>query len=249
MRFNMMPDVTSAAVDLVLPVHNEAALIAQTLEELDEVVRIQHGVALRMLVCEDGSTDNTVAIVEELAEKRPILLMSSHVRKGYSRAAIDGLRSATSPIVGFMDSDGQCDPVEIPAMIDELERCDMVVGYRNPRHDPVYRKAMSASFKVVYERLFPVRLRDPSYGFMIMHRSKLDRVLRGNPGMTTQGFWWEFNARALHAGLVVHELPVHHRFRAAGKTQVYRPERVPGIAAHELRAMVDLRRELRTLSR
>jgi glycosyltransferase involved in cell wall biosynthesis len=243
----MMPRMTGQPVDLVLPVHNEGAGIARTLEELDEVVRIRHGIPLRMIVCEDGSSDDSLAVVEELAEKRPITVISSQERKGYSRAAIDGLLSATSPIVGFMDSDGQCDPTELPHMYEELEHCDLVVGYRNPRHDPIYRKVMSASFKVLYERILPVRLSDPSYGFMIMHRARLPEVLRGAPGLATQGFWWEFNARALHAGLTVHELPVRHRFRADGSTQVYRPGRIPAIAAHELGAMIKLRHELRTL--
>jgi len=93
----------------------------------------------------------------------------------------------------------------------------------------------------------PVRLRDPSYGFMLMHRARLHEVLRGTPGLAEQGFWWEFNARAVHAGLRVHEIPVRHRSRADGKTQVYRPGRIPAIAAHELGAMIKLRNQLRTL--
>jgi len=239
----------SSPVDLVLPAHNEGPGIARTIQELHDVVAVQHGIPLHFIVCEDGSTDDTVAIVEDLAKTLPILLISSQERKGYSRAVLDGLRAATNPVVGFVDSDGQCDPADFPTLYKELERCDVVVGYRNPRRDALYRKAMSGGFKLAYERLFPVRLRDPSCPFVLLHREDLDRILRGHPGLLTQGFWWEFNARVQNAGLSVHEVPVHHRVRAAGETKVYNPRRIPGIAVRHLRAMFELRRELRALPR
>jgi hypothetical protein len=42
-----------------------------------------------------------------------------------------------------------------------------------------------------------------------------------------QGFWWEFVARVHRGGYRIAELPVHHRLRSAGETQVYRWSRMP----------------------
>jgi hypothetical protein len=55
---------TNGAVDPVLPVHDEGAGIARTLEELDEVVRIRCVIALRMIVYGDGSSDDSPTVVE-----------------------------------------------------------------------------------------------------------------------------------------------------------------------------------------
>jgi hypothetical protein len=48
-------------------------------------------------------------------------------------------------------------------------------------------------------------------------------------GEMKQGFWWEFTARVHRRGFSIREFPVNHRGRSAGKTQVYRLNRLPGI--------------------
>jgi hypothetical protein len=48
-------------------------------------------------------------------------------------------------------------------------------------------------------------------------------------GEMEEGFWWEFVAREHRRGLSIAEVPVSHRPRAAGTTQVYRLKRQPGI--------------------
>jgi glycosyltransferase involved in cell wall biosynthesis len=231
-------------IDVVLPAHNEGDGIAQVIREFYEVAG-STGVAVNFVVCEDGSTDNTVEVIENLARDLPITLLSSAERKGYSRAAVDGLRSTTAELVGFVDSDGQCDPSDLRHLIDLLPGNDLVVGYRVPRNDAFYRRAMSRSFKFAYERLFPVRLPDPSCPFMVIRRDALLKTMRGNPGILKQGFWWEFYARANAVPLKIVTAPVHHRTRIAGETRVYRPTKIPRIAMEHLRGLFTLRTELR----
>jgi dolichol-phosphate mannosyltransferase len=245
----MSANLFTDPIDVVLPAHNEGDGIAQTLKEFYEVVTTKNGIPVRFVVCEDGSTDNTVEVLTSLSKELPLEMLSFNERKGYSRAVVDGFRATTSEVVAFIDSDGQCDPEDFPALAAELSTADLVIGYRNPRHDAGYRKVMSFAFKTVYERLFPVRLKDPSCPFLLVKRSALDATLRGNPGLLSEGFWWEFNARAKSAGLIVTELPVNHRARVEGETKVYRPTKIPRIAYEHIRALFTLRAELRTLGR
>ncbi len=237
----------ATTIDIVLPAHNEGGAIKATLTEFHDVVARSRGLSIRFIVCEDGSTDNTVEVVEELSKKLPIHLITTAERKGYSRAVLDGLRHASAPLVGFIDSDGQCDPTDLFALVEAVNEVDMAIGYRNPRRDPLYRKMMSGAFKVVYETLFPVRLKDPSCPFLVIRRSALDDVLAGRPGLLKEGFWWEFNARAHAAGITVRQLPVTHRKRVEGATKVYRLGRIPSIANEHLKALFELRRELQAL--
>ena len=99
---------------------------------------------------------------------------------------------------------------------------------------------MSGAFKMVYERLFPVRLNDPSCPFLVIRRSALDTVLAGRSASSSEGFWWEFNARAHAAGLTVRQLPVTHRVRTDGATKVYSLRRIPSIATEHLKALFDV---------
>ena len=71
-------------LEVLLPVHNEAESIEGTVQELFDELSPQ--VALRFLICEDGSRDNTKEILRRMAESLPMSLILSDERKGYSRA-------------------------------------------------------------------------------------------------------------------------------------------------------------------
>ena len=237
-------------IDVVLPVHNEADSIGVTLTEFHRVVAVEGGMPIRFVICEDGSRDNTVEVLKNLAGTLPIHLISDPERKGYSRAVLDGFRAATGSLVGFIDSDGQCDPRNFAAFVaaQDTGEYDLVFGYRNPRHDHWIRILMSNSFGAVYRMFFSIPIRDPSCPFLLIHQEALRRVLRGNPGILKQGFWWEFIARCVAAKLRIKELPVAHRPRAAGETQVYKPAKVPRIAYEHIIGLSKLKKELRQLA-
>jgi glycosyltransferase involved in cell wall biosynthesis len=236
-----------AAVDIVLPAHNEADSIETTLREFHEVVALGAGIDIRFVVCEDGSSDGTAEVVRSLQSELPIKLLTGPERKGYSRAVVDGLRATDRDLVAFIDSDGQCDPADFPQLLALIDDADLVVGYRAPRQDHWVRLVMSKAFKTFYRLLFPVPVKDPSCPYLIIHRPALERILRGDLGILKQGFWWEFLARAVAEDLRIVEHPVRHRVRTSGTTQVYKPGKVPGIAAAHLLGLLQLRRELRTL--
>ena len=71
-------------------------------------------------------------------------------------------------------------------------------------------------------------MHEPSCPFVLMTRAAAFRLV-GELGAMQQGFWWEFVARAYRRGLRIRELPVNHRQRAAGVTQVYHWRKMPAI--------------------
>lgn len=237
---------TPQPIDVVLPVHNEGASIAATLRQFHDKVFGQDGIPICFVICEDGSRDNTVEVLQGLSRELPIKLISDPVRKGYSRAVRDGLLATESEWVMCIDSDGQCDPADFKRLVEASPGHDVIMGYRSPRSDTAMRKLMSGAFGFVYRRFFDVRLRDPSCPYILINRSGLKAVLAGNVGILKQGFWWEFTARATAIGLRIKELPVSHRVRAAGVTQVYRLSNLPRIAAEHLLGLRELKRELRS---
>ena len=181
-------------IDIVLPVHNEGSSIAQTLREFHQKVSVEDGIPVRFVICEDGSSDDTVPVLQALAGELPIKLISDPVRKGYSRAVIDGLRATDSDWVLCIDSDGQCDPSDLVKLAAARPGHDMIIGYRNPRSDTPMRKAMSGAFGIVYRRFFNVRLRDPSCPYVFINRAGLNAILSGKVGI-------QFNSSAARVKL------------------------------------------------
>ena len=235
-------------IDIVIPVHNEGASIAATLREFHETATTKQGIPVRFVICEDGSTDDTVPVLKALAGELPIKLISDPERKGYSRAVIDGLKATDSEWVACIDSDGQCDPADFANLVALRSSAEMVMGWRNPRSDVAVRKLMSGAFGLVYRCFFNVRLRDPSCPYILIRRPALEKILSGQVGILKQGFWWEFVARATAHGVRIVETPVHHRVRAAGTTQVYKPTKVPRIAYEHLLGLRKLHTELSAVS-
>ena len=100
--------MTEPDLDIVLPVHNEAGSIEATVREL--CGEIGSRLTLRLIICEDGSTDQTLDVLARLQPQYPIELITGTSRKGYSRAVTDGMRASRAPYLLAIDSDGQCDP-------------------------------------------------------------------------------------------------------------------------------------------
>lgn len=213
-------------LDVLLPVHNEAASITGTIEEIYQI--ISPIANMQFIISEDGSSDGTQDILRSLAERYPIKLISGPERKGYSRAVVDGLRIAESPYILCLDSDGQCDPRDFARFWPSRQTADVLIGWRVNRQDTALRKALSQTFKLYYKTLFHVPIHDPSCPFILIPRSIVHELV-DHLGILSQGFWWEFVGRVWARGHSLKEIPIQHRLRTAGQTQVYRLRKMPGI--------------------
>lgn len=214
-------------VEVVMPVHNEGESIEATVREwYDE---LSPKVKVGFSITEDGSIDNTKEVLAHLRDTLPVKLDMTDERRGYSRAVIDAFRATSAPFVLAVDSDGQCDPRDFWQFWEKRDDYDVVIGWRVHRADSGVRKLMSGSYRLLHKLLFWVPIHDPSCPYLLIKRPVLERLLP-HLGVLEQGFWWEFTARVRRAGFSMTELPVHHRDRAAGVTQVYKVGKIPGIA-------------------
>ncbi|MBM3779625.1 MAG: glycosyltransferase family 2 protein [Acidimicrobiia bacterium] len=234
--------VRAPQLDVVLPVHNEAATIEATVREWQDALGAR--LSARLVVCEDGSTDGSHEILSRLASDGVLDLVSDRTRKGYSQAVIDGLRATRAPFVLVVDGDGQCNPGDLQAFWDRRHDAAVVVGVRRPRIDPVARRVLSRAARVLFRAAFGSRVSDPSCPFVLIARPALERLLPAL-GVFPEGFWWEVSARAHHLGVPVTEVPIRHRARSAGGTKVYTWTALPRIGWAHVRAGVALWRELR----
>jgi glycosyltransferase involved in cell wall biosynthesis len=229
-------------LQVLLPVHNEAESITATIEDIYN--EISGKVNMQFIICEDGSRDNTREILTGLSRQYPMTLIMSKERKGYSKAVQDGMLAMNAPFLLCLDSDGQCDPKDFWKFWELRDKFDVLVGWRVRRADTVIRKALSRFFYMFYKMLFHAPIHDPSCPFLL---AKKDMILRLAPelGLMKQGFWWEFTARAYRRGYTMQEIPVNHKLRSAGTTQVYKFRKMPGIFMHHFIALFSIWRQTR----
>jgi glycosyltransferase involved in cell wall biosynthesis len=229
-------------VEILLPVHNEAESIEATIREIyDEFSpRVNAG----FIICEDGSKDNTKEILRNLARTIPMRLNLSDERKGYSRAVREGFEMLESDFLLCLDSDGQCDPKDFWQFWEARNTADVVFGWRVDRADTIVRRTFSRFFYVLYQAMLRVPVHDPSCPYVLVRKPVVKR-LAAEIGAMQQGFWWEFIARVHRRGYSIKELPVRHRLRAAGVTQVYKWKKMPGIFLRHVGAIFTIWSETR----
>jgi glycosyltransferase involved in cell wall biosynthesis len=130
-------------VSIVIPAYNEAARLPTTLAQLGQFLQ-DEPYSAEIVIVDDGSSDGTADILQELVTKRPEVRM---IRFGYNAgqtAALDaGFKWARGQVVVTLDADQQNDPGDIPHILETLKDYDVVCGIRQCRQDTRWRRLSS----------------------------------------------------------------------------------------------------------
>ncbi len=112
-------------ISVVIPAYNEEAGLGPIVADLDRRLR-EHNIRHEILIVDDGSTDRTA----EVARSTGARVIRHRSNRGYGAALKTGIVAANNEIILIMDADGTYPAEPIPAMLEELENADMVVGAR-----------------------------------------------------------------------------------------------------------------------
>jgi glycosyltransferase involved in cell wall biosynthesis len=218
----------TAAVDLVLPVLDEAAALPWVLG------RVPAG--YRAIVVDNGSTDGSGDVARAAGATVVV-----EPRRGFGAACAAGLAAATAPVVAFCDADASLDPRALPAVVAPVAsgRADMVLGARRPTQ----RRAMAAHARVA-NRYLALRLRRAT-GARLTDLGPMRAAPREalvGLGLVDRRFGWplEMVLRAGRAGWRIAEVPVDYAPRT-GRSKV------TGTVRGAARAVADMRRILAEL--
>ena len=217
----------SNSLQILMPAHNEGKNIKNNIIKINNILKKK--IKFSFLICEDGSSDNTLEILKKLKKKFKIRILSKKEKQGYSTAVMSGIKIANADYLLIMDSDGQCDPRQIFKFWNARKKADLVVGFRIKRRDFLYRKFFSDFAKFVYGFFFKVKLKDPSFAFSLIRKDVYKSLQNFTPSMP-EGFFWEYNARAIYKGYKILEIGINHKKRKFGDTQIFHVWRLPKIA-------------------
>lgn len=143
-------------VSLVVPAYNEQDCIASVLTELYSVLE-QSGISFELVAIQNGSSDRTGEILEQLAgQYRHLRVLEIPVNQGFGYGVIQGLKECSGQIVGYMPGDGQIPPQTVPALVEKMksEGAHIGKGCRVVRNDGWMRKIVTVVYNAFTRMLF-----------------------------------------------------------------------------------------------
>jgi glycosyltransferase involved in cell wall biosynthesis len=178
-----------------------------------------------IIVVNDGSTDYTEQILNELQEQYESLKVIHHeTNRGYGAALITGFSNCTKDLIFYTDGDGQYDVRELSTLLTAFNtKIDWVNGYKISRSDPFHRKVIGRIYHWIAKIMFGLRLRDVDCDFRLLRRGMFEKIkLKSTSGVICVEMIKKFQ----NAGFQFAEVPVHHYFRAYGKSQFFNYPRI-----------------------
>ena len=202
---------------IVIPVYNEDeslrplyAEIMKHIPELDGLIG-----SYELLFVDDGSSDNSVQVIKELAEQDPNI-HAIVFRKNFGKAAAlqAAFRAADGDIIITMDADLQDDTMELRGFIEKIdEGYDLVSGWKFNRLDPLEKRLPSKLFNKVTCKMSGIKLHDFNCGFKAYRKEVVKSI-------DVYGEYHRYIPVLAHRkGFKIAELKVHHNKRQFGKSK------------------------------
>jgi glycosyltransferase involved in cell wall biosynthesis len=218
------PPAKPPSLSVFFPAYNDSGTIASM------VIRAVQAASVvtpdyEVIVVNDGSTDATAQIADELARTYPRVRAIHHPKnRGYGGALQTGFRSACKELVFYTDGDAQYDPAELSLLWAAMTPdTDVVNGYKISRSDPLHRVVIGRIYHHIVRLLFGLTVRDVDCDFRLMRRTIFQRI---DLEKTSGVICLEMMKKIQDAGFRIVEVPVHHYHRVFGKSQFFNFRRI-----------------------
>lgn len=213
------PDVPE--LSLVVPCYNEEGSVGYTIPQLLAAFSAA-GRNLQLIAVDNGSSDGTGEILEELARQHPQVVPTKvDVNIGYGNGVMEGFRQASAEWVGSIPADGQVDAEDVARLFEAVRATDgNVLGKvrRRFRMDGLVRKIVSISYNLFFRMLWP------RMGTLDVNGSPKIFPRRLLPALDLESTEWfldpELMVKAHYLGLNILELNVFARMRGSGLSHV-----------------------------
>jgi len=214
-------------ISVVIPAYNEQANVPILVNRIAEVLE-PLGREFEVIIVDDGSSDGTLQVLAEQKKSRPwlrVIALDRHCGQTCAMAA--GFQAACGDIIATLDADLQNDPAEIPRLLQMLNDCDAVTGWRVKRQDQLLRRISTRVANGVRNKLSSESIHDSACSLKVYKRACLD-------GLTLyEGLHRFMPTLVKMRGFKVIEVPVSHHPRRAGQAKY-------GMWNRMFRAFVDL---------
>ncbi len=153
-------------ISIIVPTYNEEESLPELSSWIDRVMK-KHGFSYEIVMIDDGSTDRSWEVIEQLSEKnQSIKGLKFNRNHGKSAALTTGFRHVCGDVVITMDADLQDSPEEIPDLYNMImkEDYDLISGWKKKRHDPISKTLPSKFFNFVTRKISGIKIHDFNCG-------------------------------------------------------------------------------------
>lgn len=236
-----------------------ALLIIPTLNEVDNIATAIAGAleaGCDVLIVDDGSTDGTLAVIDDLAETHPnrIFSLRRTTKQGLAAAYRDGFKwglNAGYDAFGEMDADLSHNPAVIPALLHGLKAFDLVIGSRYvpggaTKNWPLKRQLLSRMGGLYVRILTGLPVADPTAGFRFYRREVIEYIDLDQIEANGYAFQIEMALRTWLAGFRILEVPITFKDRTHGESKMNQSivvEALWKVATWAPRSLFGLRRQ------
>lgn len=171
---------------IVMPAYNEVANIEATIQQWHPIVAKleQTGHQARLVIANDGSKDNTFAIMQGLQKQYPLLTPLDKANSGHGATVLHLYRYALEQGAEYIfqtDSDGQTDPEEFWPMWQQRDNYDFQIGHRKGREDGFSRIVVTKTLRFIVWLMFHEWVVDANTPFRLMRSDKLMTIMEVVP--------------------------------------------------------------------
>ncbi|MBQ1960296.1 MAG: glycosyltransferase family 2 protein [Akkermansia sp.] len=168
-------------ISLVVPCYNESEALRPFMVELTRVLDSMEGVDAEVILVDDGSRDNTLEVMQDVANQYPIVRWLSFSRNfGKEGAILAGLKAAKGDYAAVMDADLQDPPALLPDMLKAVreEGYDCAGTRRVSRKgEPPIRSFFARRFYSLINRMSTTQLVDGARDYKLLSRKALDALI------------------------------------------------------------------------
>ena len=166
-------------ISVVIPLLNEKESLVELTDSLKDVMK-SYNFSYEIIFIDDGSSDNSWDIIEELSSKsNTIKGIKFHRNYGKSQALHAGFLKSQGQVVFTMDADLQDDPKEIPALYDMImnDNFDLVSGWKKKRFDSViFKNIPSKIFNFAARTTSGIKLNDFNCGLKAFKKDVIKSI-------------------------------------------------------------------------
>ena len=209
----------SSRLTIIIPAYNEAASLPQLLAELLPFAQSKN---FKVIIVNDGSTDNTRAVLEGYSPVNENILVINHkVNRGYGGAIKSGLNKACTQYSITIDADGQHTLSDIDRLLSTIieTNADLVIGSRKGNSESgYYREFGKTILRRVAKLLMPLKIYDINSGIKIYDTKLAQRYIQICPD--SMAFSDVIALTFVYQRNLVLEIPVKINQRKAGKSTI-----------------------------
>lgn len=166
-------------ISVIIPLYNEAESLPELSAWIERVMK-ENNFTYEIIFINDGSTDNSWKVIEELKEKNENIHAIKFRRNyGKSPALYCGFERAKGDVVITMDADLQDSPDEIKPLYDMItkEGYDLVSGYKKKRYDPLSKTIPTKLFNATARKVSGIKnLHDFNCGLKAYRRDVIKNI-------------------------------------------------------------------------